>query len=478
MTQVTKAALLARVEALEKSLKRETESRKREAGELKRLEKALAEALDQQTATTEILRVISASPSDVSPVFPAIVRRATRLCDATFGTVFRFDGELITVAANQDLTPEEIAITNTVFPAPATRGIPAGRAIVDRAVVHITDIRNDPDYVARAPVNALGYRTALAVPMLREGSPIGVFVMWRREVRPFTDKQIELLETFADQAVIAIENVRLFKELQASNSELMEALEQQTATSEILRVMSRAQMDVQPIFETIVRSAALLCDAARGGLVLIEGDRLCLASAYPQTPESVELMRRHYPRPVDTTSLIGHAILERRVVHVPDLESPDVPPLVISATRQLGFRSYLTVPMLRDGQPIGAIAVSRLKPGAFSDKQIELLKTFADQAVIAIENVRLFKELEAKNRDLTEALDRQTATSEILRAISRAQTDVQPVFDVIAASALRLCDGVASFVFRHDGTLIHLAAFDSAEGVDLQPLRHIFPAPP
>jgi len=143
-----------------------------------------------------------------------------------------------------------------------------------------------------------------------------------------------------------------------------------------------------------------------------------------------------------------------------------------------GFGSYLTVPMLRDGQPIGAIAVSRLKPGAFSDKQIELLKTFADQAVIAIENVRLFKELEAKNRDLTEALDRQTATSEILRAISRAQTDVQPVFDVIAASALRLCDGVASFVFRHDGTLIHLAAFDSAEGVDLQPLRHIFPAPP
>ncbi len=461
----------SRVRDLEKRL---AEALQREAGAVKRE----AETQEQQTATAEILRVISASPSDVSPVFRAIVRSAIRLCDATFGTVFRFDGELITVAANQDLTPEEIAITNTIYPAPATRGIASGRAIVDRAVVHISDIRNDPDYVARAPVNALGYRTALAVPMLREGSPIGVFVMWRREVRPFTDKQIELLETFADQAVIAIENVRLFKELQASNSELMEALEQQTATSEILRVMSRAQMDVQPIFETIVRSAALLCDAARGGLVLIEGDRLCLASAYPQTPESVELMRRHYPRPVDTTSLIGHAILERRVVHVPDLESPDVPPLVISATRQLGFRSYLTVPMFRDGQPIGAIAVSRLKPGAFSDKQIELLKTFADQAVIAIENVRLFKELEAKNRDLTEALDRQTATSEILRAISRAQTDVQPVFDVIAASALRLCDGVASFVFRHDGTLIHLAAFDSVEGVDLQPLRHIFPAPP
>ena len=187
----------ATVRDLEKRL---AEALQREAGAVKRE----AETQEQQTATAEILRVISASPSDVSPVFRAIVRSATRLCDATFGTVFRFDGESITVAANQDLTPEEIAITNTVFPAPATRGIAAGRAIVDRAVVHISDIRNDPDYVARAPVSALGYRTALAVPMLKEGSPIGVFVMWRREVRPFTDEQIELVRTFADQAVIAI----------------------------------------------------------------------------------------------------------------------------------------------------------------------------------------------------------------------------------------------------------------------------------
>src|SRR4030095_199132 len=165
------------------------------------------------------------SPTDVSPVFRAIVRSATQLCDATFGTVFRFDGALITVAANQDLSPEEIAVTNAVYPAPATRGIAAGRAIGDRAVVHISDIRNDPDYVARVPMNAPGYRTALAVPMLREGTPIGVFVMWRREVRPFSDKQIELVKTFADQAVIAIENVRLFTELQASNRELTTALD-------------------------------------------------------------------------------------------------------------------------------------------------------------------------------------------------------------------------------------------------------------
>jgi len=254
----------ARVRDLEKRL---AESLEREAGAVRRE----AEAQEQQAATAEILRVISASPSDVSPVFRAIVRSATQLCDATFGTVFRFDGELITVAANQDLTPEEIAITNAVYPAPATRGIAAGRAIVDRAVVHISDIRNDPDYVARAPVNARGYRTALAVPMLREGSPIGVFVMWRREVRPFTDKQIELVRTFADQAVIAIENVRLFNETK-------EALERQTATADILRVISASPTDVSPVFRAIVQSATRLCDATFGTVFRYDGELITVAA--------------------------------------------------------------------------------------------------------------------------------------------------------------------------------------------------------
>src|SRR4029434_7102686 len=246
--------------------------------ELQAKNSALTEALDQQTATSEILRVMSAAPTDVEPVFRAIARSATQLCDATFGTVFRFDGELITVAANQDLTPEEIAITNTVFPAPATRGIAAGRAIVDRAVVHISDIRNDPDYVAKAPVSALGYRTALAVPLLREGSPIGVFVMWRREVRPFTDKQIELVRTFADQAVIAIENVRLFNETK-------DTLERQTATSEILGVISQSPTDVQPTFEAIARSARRLCEAAHGMVFRFDGALIHLTAHDNLEPE-------------------------------------------------------------------------------------------------------------------------------------------------------------------------------------------------
>jgi GAF domain-containing protein len=430
----------------------------------KRLAEALKheeEALEQQTATAEILRVISASPSDVSPVFRAIVRSATRLCDATFGTVFRFDGELITVAANQDLTPEEIAITNTVYPAPATRGIAAGRAIVDRAVVHISDIRNDPDYVARAPVNALGYRTALAVPMLKEGSPIGAFVMWRREVRPFTDKQIELVRTFADQAVIAIENVRLFNETK-------DTLERQTATSEILGVISQSPTDVQPTFEAIARSARRLCEAAHGMVFRFDGALIHLTAHDNLEPEQLEAVRSVFPIRPGHESVTARAILTRSIVHVRDRsEDPELEYGILSAN----FPTTLSVPLLRDGVPLGAITVTRAEVRLFSDKQVALLKTFADQAVIAIENVRLFNETK-------EALEQLIATSEILGVISQSPTDVQPVFDTIAARAKRLCDARECAVFRFDGELIHLAAQADTDAAWAKALRSAFPRPP
>jgi len=439
----------ATVRDLEKRL---AEALQREAGAVKRE----AETQEQQTATAEILRVISASPSDVSPVFRAIVRSATRLCDATFGTVFRFDGELITVAANQDLTPEEIAITNTVYPAPATRGIAAGRAIVDRAVVHISDIRNDPDYVARAPVKALGYRTALAVPMLREGSPIGVFVMWRREVRPFTDKQIELVRTFADQAVIAIENVRLFKELESRNRDLTTALDRQTATADVLRIIAQSPTELQPVLDAIATSAMRLCAASDAVIERLEGDRFYNAAhAGTQMKGLVGL-----PLPLTRRFPGGRAVLDRRRVIIDDIhpvaeqEYPDTLELLKLNT----IHSVAEIPLLSEGKPLGTIAVLRAEVRPFTDAEVTLLETFADQAVIAIENVRLFTELQASNKDLREALDTQTATSDILRVISSSPTDVKPVFDTIAASASRLCGGIAAIVTRFDGETIHLVA--------------------
>ena len=445
---------------------------------------ALRESLAQHTATAEILRAIGQSPPDIQPIFQTIAERAAVLCDVEISTVTRFDGESIDVAALYNVNPAATEVLRRLFPARPSGASASARAIRDRVVVHIPDVLMDREYEIHDAAVVAGIRAALAVPMLHGERAIGTVAIARRSAGRFSDNQIALLQTFAAQAVIAIENVRLFKELEERNQALTEALEQQTATSEILSIISRSPTEVGPVFETIVRRAALLCDAARGGLVLIEGDRLCVASAYPQTPESVELMRRHYPRPVDTTSLIGHAILERRVVHVPDLESPDVKPLVISATRQLGFRSYLTVPMFRDGQPIGAIAVSRLKPGAFSDNQIELLKTFAAQAVIAIENVRLFTELQGKNQALTtahaqvtEALDQQTATSEILRVISSSPGDAQPVFDAMVQSARRLCDAAYSAVYRLDGDVVYLVAHNHHKPEAVGEMARAWPMP-
>ena len=455
-------------------------SRKNGGSGVSDLDKRLAEALDQQMAAAEILRVISASPTDVEPVFRAIARSATKLCDARFGTVFRFDGEMITVAANQDLTPEEIAVTNAVFPARATRGTAAGRAIVERRAVHISDIRGDPDYVASPALNALGYRTALAVPLLREGSPIGVFVMWRREVRPFADTHVELLKTFAAQAVIAIENARLFNETKT-------ALEQQTATGEILRVISASPTDIQPVFDTIVRNAVRLCDGFFGIAFRYDGHELSIVAHHNFSPRAVEIIARSYPAAPGPEAMAGRAVLRREVIHVSDVTTPgpDTGPRSQQLGNELGYRAFLSVPMLRHGEPIGVINVTRREPRPFTDKQIALVKTFADQAVIAIENVRLFTELQEKNRALTqahaqvtEALEQQTATSEILRVMSSSPTDVQPVFDAIADSAARLTGAVIATVYEFDGSLIHLRVLVPADWPHADEFRRNFPRPP
>src|SRR5262249_40211598 len=285
--------------------------------------------------------------------------------------------------------------------------------------------------------------------LLREGVVLGVLALSRTRVEPFTDKQIGLVETFADQAVIAIENVRLLQELQARNRELTEALEQQTATAEILRVISSSPTDVQPVFDAIVRSAARLGDANLVGLARLDGRMLILEATQGMSEEEVELHRRSWPRELSPDSAVGRAIVTRQIVHIPDARED--PEYSVRSALMLGYRTGLAVPLMREGVAIGGIALWRLNVQAFSQKQIELVRTFAAQAVIAIENVRLFTELEARNRELTEALEQQTATAEILRVISSSPTDLQPVMDVVAESAALFCGGADAAIYRLEG---------------------------
>src|SRR5215470_9581293 len=430
---------------------------------------ALTEALEQQSATSEILRTISASPMNLQPVLDAVAERAARLCQAFDGSIFmQKDDRLVLVAHHGSIPAGPVG----EFTLPLVRGTVGGRAVLERRVVHVTDLQHESQEFPEGSSFArrFGHRTIVGIPMLREGVSLGCIQVRRVEVQPFTEQQLELLQTFADQAVIAIENVRLFHETK-------EALEQQTATGEILNVISSSPTDVQPVFETIAARAKRLCDARECAVFRFDGELIHLAAQADTDADWANALRNAYPRPPGRGMVTARAIQTRSVVHVPDvLADPEFE--LTEAARASGVRTTLSVPMIREGEVIGAITMDRGDPKPFLDKEIGLVKTFADQAVIAIENVRLFNELQTSNRDLTEALDRQTATSEILKVISSSPTEVQPVFDAIASSALRLCDGIASFVFRHDGTLIHLAAIDSAEGVDTQPLRHSFPAPP
>jgi GAF domain-containing protein/DNA-binding response OmpR family regulator len=423
--------------------------------ELEERNSELRVALEQQTATSEVLKVISRSAFDLPPVLATLVENAVRLGGASWGYVYRFDGEVFRTAASYGVPP---AVRDHWQRTPLRpgRGSGAGRAALELRTVHIPDVVADPEYELAEAQQAHGVRSLLAVPMLRGDALVGVFSLLRTEVRPFTDKEIEVVTTFADQAAIAIENSRLLTELQARNADLTTALERQTATSEILRVISASPTDVQPVFATIARSAVQLCGARFGALYRYDGDLLHLVAHHGLTPEALAALERAYPMRPDRSQVSGRAILDRAVAEIPDVRED--PAYRHDMAIQADWRSLMAVPMLRaDGVPIGAIVIQRPDPGPFAPGHIELLETFADQAVIAIENVRLFKALEERNRDLTDALDRQTATAEILRTISQAQADVQPVFEAIADSAIRLFGGWAASVFRYEGGMIRRA---------------------
>ena len=432
-----------------------------------------AEALEQQTATGEILRLISSSPTDVQPVYDSIVERAARLCEAEVSLVARLEGEWIHVGAVYGTSVAGTDAVRRTYPMrPGAAGATA-RAIRDSAIAHIPDVLTDREFTIRDAALVAGFRAVLAVPMLRVGRAIGAIAIGRAAAGEFSTEQVNLLRTFADQAVIAIENVRLFKALEQKNQALTESLDQQTATSEILRVIASSPGDIQPVFDAIAANAARLCDAVNGLVIRFDGELLHLAAHYNVDPERLAAVRQAYPRPPSRGALSGRATLMREVVHVPDV-SQDAEYTLPAATT-IGYRSVLAVPMMHEGVPRGTILVARDVVAPFSDTHIALIQTFADQAVIAIENVRLFKELQTSNRDLTTALDKQTATSEILRVISRSQTDIRPVFDTIIASAVRLLGGHTCGLTRVTGDQLELVALTSIDSAGDAPVRAAFP---
>src|SRR5262245_12939670 len=404
------------------------------------LQRVATEALEQQTATAEILRVISSSPTNLQPVLNVVAENAARVCGATDAVVLRVeDGRLQLVALYGDIPAEASP--------PLHRGVVSGRAVIDRQTVHVHDILTaEAEFPwTAASARRRNARTYLATPLLREGVPIGVIGIRRPEVRPFSVRQIELLQTFADQAVIAIENVRLLTELEEKNraltdahAQVSESLERQTATSAILRVISSSPTDVQPVFDAIAANAARLCDAVNSLVIRFDGELLHLAAQYNVDPARLAALKQAYPRAPSRGALSGRAILTRDVVHVPDVSKD--PEYTLPAATTIGYRSVLAVPMMHEGVPRGTILVARDVVAPFSDAHIALIQTFADQAVIAIENVRLFNETK-------EALERQTATAEILRVISSSPTDIQPVLDTVAESAARLCEAYDTSVF-------------------------------
>jgi len=416
------------------------------------------EALEQQTAISEILRVISESPTDVQPVFDAIAERAMAMCNADIGVGTRFDGEWIHLAAIYGPSQETIEAVRAAFPVKPARNSVSGRIVLEQKTVQIPDLVADPEYTIQALMLAAG--SSFGVPLMREGRIIGTLVVGRKETGLFPEKLVTLLQTFADQAVIAIENVRLFNETQ-------EALERQTASSEILRVISESPTDVEPVFDAIGERAMTLCNADIGVATRFDGEWIHLSSIYGPSQETIDAVRAAFPVKPGRSSMNGRVVLERAPVQIPDLRA-DSEYAMPAAAENAG--SALGVPLMREGQVVGTLMVGRNETGNFPDKLVSLLQTFADQAVIAIENVRLFKETQ-------EALERQTATAEILRVISSSPTDVQPVFDTIAERAAALCNAEMGMVTRYDGELVHLAA-TQVEGNTFAILDEIFPSPP
>jgi GAF domain-containing protein len=413
----------------------------------------LSESLQQQTATAEVLKVISRSAFDLQPVLDTLVESAARLCDAHYAMIFRGEGDTFKLAANHGFAGEYREWMQRQI-IERRRDTLVGRTVLDRKMVHIPDATIDPEYTWSESIKRGGFRTMLGVPLLREGSPIGVIALCRSNVSPFTDKQIELVTTFADQAVIAIENVRLFEEVEAKTRDLTEALTYQTGSGNILKVIASSPTDVGPVLKAIVENACELCEADDAVVHLRDGDELYYGAHHGTIPLGFER------RPINRNWVAGRSVVDKVPVHLRDVLSAEGAefPEAQQMSRRIGTRTILSVPLLRENESIGAIILRRTEVDPFNEKQIALLQTFADQAVIALGNVRLFEEVQARTRDLTEALTYQTGSGNILKVIASSPTDVGPVLRAIADSACELCEAHDAIVHLREGNHLRYRA--------------------
>src|SRR5262245_41656350 len=425
--------------------------------ELRQRTEDLSEALEQQTATSEVLQVISRSPGDLEPVFQTMLANATRLSEASYGALWLRDGDVYRNAAFHGALPE--AYKEQWQGGSVIRlddvGVPMGRVVRKREPVQVADLKLDQGYLANHPlavgaVDVAGIRTLVAIPMLKHDEIVGVFAVYRTEVRTFTQKQIELVQSFAAQAVIAIEHVRLLNELR-------ESLQQQTATADVLKVISRSTFDLQAVLDALVAPAARLCEADMAAISRRKGEFFEQLASYGYSPEHSRYIKTN-PIPADRGSVSGRTALEGKVVHIVDVQAD--PDYTLGDQDSVG--TALGVPLLREGAPVGVIILSRKTVRPFTDKQIELATTFADQAVIAIENVRLFDEVQARTRELSEALEQQTATSEVLQVISSSPGELEPVFQAMLANAVRICEAKFGVLYLNEGDAFRVAAMHNA----------------